>query len=155
MTKLYRMKPLVWVDNFYPPSCDGPCGFRIIIDEDIRDSGTLYTLYRGDDFFADSFSLGEAKAAAEKLALEEALRWVEEVTQEAPRWIPVGERMPPDDPGDQQSSVRVMVFTKYGGIYCAWWSKELSEWHDYYDELMRLAVVTHWMPLPEPPKGGA
>jgi hypothetical protein len=146
------MKPLVWVDNFYPPSCDGPCGFRIIIDEDIRDSGTLYTLYRGDDFCADSFSLGEAKAAAEKLALEEALRWVEEVTPEAPRWIPVGERMPPDDPYYQNRSAKVLVHLSTGTVCVSWFFRPTEAWVgiDYSKER-----VTHWMPLPEPPKGGA
>jgi hypothetical protein len=152
VTKLYRMKPLVWVDNFYPPSCDGPCGFRIIIDEDIRDSGTLYTLYRGDDFSADSFSLGEAKAAAEKLALEEALRWVEEVTPEAPRWIPVGERMPPDDPRMSSTSAEVLVCDAAGVVFLGWWDKDAKGWTD--NQALILGV-THWMPLPEPPKGGA
>jgi hypothetical protein len=146
------MKPLVWVDNFYPPSCDGPCGFRIIIDEDIRDSGTLYTLYRGDDFSADSFSLGEAKAAAEKLALEEALRWVEEVTPEAPRWIPVGERMPPEDPYYQNRSAKVLVHLSTGTVWVSWFFRPTEAWVgiDYSKER-----VTHWMPLPQPPNGGA
>lgn len=97
MTKLYRMKPLEWVDN------EGillECHDRFSIDlwSTRKD---LYQHYNGRPHFFGAYeTVDAAKAAAEKLALEEALRWVEaatpEVTPEAPRWIPVGERMPPD-----------------------------------------------------------
>ncbi len=148
MTKLYRMKPLVWEPT---GGMRLNCHHRFYINIWSNDC-ELYQYQDGSDTWAGMYStVDEAKAAAEKLALEEALRWVEEVTPEAPRWIPVGERMQPDDPGDQSCSVRVMVVTKYGSTYCAWRSKGSEEWHDYDGTV---SLVTHWMALPQPPKGG-
>ena len=52
------------------------------------------------------------------------------------KWIPVADRLP--DVG-----VEVLVYSEIVGI-CV----------DYYDgDLFGYSDVTHWMPLPEPPKG--
>ena len=67
------------------------------------------------------------------------------------KWIPVAERLP-------ELGVRVLIFDSYQGISIgkALWTAspiirriELVEQNDpfYYTE------ITHWMPLPEPPKG--
>ena len=51
-------------------------------------------------------------------------------------WIPVTERLP-------DGGVEVLVYSKIIGI-CV----------DYYDgDTLGYSDVTHWMPLPQPPKG--
>lgn len=68
-----------------------------------------------------------------------------DAVDEMPRWIPVEERLP-----DAHKCVLVHVTNPIG-----WWNTEIdwmdehgwvcsadSEWH----------TITHWMPLPEPPK---
>ncbi len=70
---------------------------------------------------------------------------------ERPRWIPVGERLP-----DTDVDVLVMVHWRdypedmmcYGRRFkTRWylWNGELGELNKGFD-------ITHWMPLPEPPK---
>lgn len=55
--------------------------------------------------------------------------------QEERRWIPVTERL-------QESGVVVLVYGKFDGV-CV----------DYYDGYaFCYCCITHWMPLPEPPK---
>lgn len=56
-------------------------------------------------------------------------------------WIPVAERIPDWKDG------KVLVFTKYGFSICertvnGRWQGQHANW------------ITHWMPLPEPPKEG-
>jgi hypothetical protein len=143
------MKPLVWVND------DGPqlvCHGRFYI-KIWNKCCELYQSKGGNDSWVFMYTtVDEAKAAAEKLALEEALRWVEEVTPEAPRWIPVGERMPPDDPRMSSTSAEVLVCDAAGVVFLGWWDKDAKGWTD--NQALILGV-THWMPLPEPPKGGA
>jgi hypothetical protein len=143
------MKPLVWVND------DGPqlvCHGRFYI-KIWNKCCELYQSKGGNDSWVFMYTtVDEAKAAAEKLALEEALRWVEEVTPEAPRWIPVGERMPPEDPYYQNRSAKVLVHLSTGTVWVSWFFRPTEAWVgiDYSKER-----VTHWMPLPQPPNGGA
>ena len=65
-----------------------------------------------------------------------------------PRWIPATERLPDD-------LTRVIVFCEDGVSYglCEHLiadDEEVIEWHDF---LHYPITPTHWMPLPEPPKG--
>ena len=68
-------------------------------------------------------------------------------------WIPVGERLPEDD-GDVLAIVSgyptpnitledVMVVATFCGEE-GWYIGEYPDWDD--------PIITHWMPLPEPPK---
>lgn len=69
-----------------------------------------------------------------------------EMARAAPRWIPVGERLP-------EPRVTVLAVPLLGGVILGYYDDERSQWNDAENEL-RLAgfSVTHWMPLPEPPK---
>ncbi len=67
------------------------------------------------------------------------------------RWIPVSERLP-------EYHERVVFFG--GGemtTHIGYYVPELPQWTaedgGYYHE-KNAAVITHWMPLPEPPEGG-
>lgn len=64
------------------------------------------------------------------------------------RWIPCSERLP-------EKHVEVLAYSPYWGkIVVAMWGGEywLEQWTD--DDLEQ-SEITHWMPLPEPPEGGA
>lgn len=82
----------------------------------------------------------------------------------APRWIPVTERFPPLDK-------EVLVFAiglpewgfegktataiAYRFIYRFWSSgKEYEQWSTPWEHFHMDYKITHWMPLPEPPKEG-
>lgn len=81
-------------------------------------------------------------------ALEESLR-----EQEERRWIPVTERFPEEEgwylvyttPNREHKSINKAMFCKgYAwGNFEPYWRGAGGHW----------ANVTHWMPLPEPPKG--
>ena len=56
-----------------------------------------------------------------------------------PRWIPVTERCP-------EKSGDYLVFDDCGNLYVNEWHCLLKKWQ--YDD----SRITHWQPLPEPPK---
>lgn len=62
----------------------------------------------------------------------------ETVDEIKPKWIPVTERLPDD-------MKRVLVYSKIQGIRTDFLCHYGSGWY-------RTTLVTHWMPLPEPPK---
>lgn len=65
-------------------------------------------------------------------------------------WIPVTERLPED-----RSDVLVVAYWhERWGVYMGWCAPERAEWSVHIGIGDRNDVaVTHWMPLPEPPKG--
>ena len=66
-------------------------------------------------------------------------------TVEVPRWIPVTERVPMDD-----KNVIVCV----DGIVTTGYHDERGWFWESDGKAIRRPRVTHWMPLPKPPKGG-
>lgn len=64
-------------------------------------------------------------------------------------WISVKERLPEcfNQHGKDYSSNFVLVYDVYKevSITCLWNDKKWGEYDAFYE-------VTHWMPLPEPPK---
>ena len=78
-------------------------------------------------------------------------RYAEEiaVAQERTRWIPVTERLPEVWRNDETSElVNYMIYSPYFGVDIGNYHAEAKTWL-----CMALpCTVTHWMPLPEPPK---
>ena len=76
------------------------------------------------------------------------------------QWIPVTERLPDELPQkccawSEMVRPSVDVLVKMKGtkeLYTAWYSYAHKEWTDVREE-HSFTGVTHWMPLPEPPKG--
>ena len=67
-------------------------------------------------------------------------------------WIPVTERLP--EPWTpvliyRPDMVSKMLVTEHGG-YC---DEDDDGWQRYGKDLYNNPVITHWMPLPQPPKG--
>ena len=60
-----------------------------------------------------------------------------------PKWIPVGERLPEEDEG--------VVLVYSGEVEPAVISGDIFLEYDKYEGWV-INNVTHWMPLPEPPK---
>lgn len=63
------------------------------------------------------------------------------------RWIPVTERLP-------EVGKIVLVYGSRGGIYTARLERDgrYADWHKLNSKT-HYCKPTHWMPLPEPPKG--
>lgn len=82
--------------------------------------------------------------------------WINQI--KAFRWISVEERMPKyneDVLVFRPSMAMKIVVTRYNGYY----GEDDEEWHEGwefygFDNKGRL-VITHWMPMPEPPKEDA
>lgn len=80
----------------------------------------------------------------------------EQGKQDAQKWIPVTERLPMYNVDvlvyRPKMAMKVLV-SSYEGYY----GEDDNEWHEgwaRYDKgLGGNSVITHWMPLPEPPKG--
>ena len=73
-----------------------------------------------------------------------------------PKWISVKERLPeiPSDKiADGYVQIQVLVWCDKGRK-CAWFQVDTKKFYDQ-DGWLGIEVygVTHWMPLPEPPKG--
>jgi len=64
--------------------------------------------------------------------------WANFGANEAKRWIPVEEELP-------KKSCTVLVCTNLHTVGTTWFSFT-HRWH----QLDKRAIVTHWMPLPEP-----
>lgn len=62
------------------------------------------------------------------------------------RWIPVTERLPED-------SVAVNLHTRSGVVGTGFYNKYTKNWWQWYSGGSIFVDVTHWMPLPETPKG--
>ena len=75
-------------------------------------------------------------------------RW-SKLTNAEMKWIPIGERLPKDD-GKVLAIVKEDGYNRIAFVF-----NEGGRWWDcFYDyDGIRNVNVTHWMPLPEPPKG--
>lgn len=62
------------------------------------------------------------------------------------KWIPVTKRVPED-------SVAVNLHTRSGVVGTGFYDKYTKSWVQWYSGGSLFADVTHWMPLPEAPKG--
>jgi len=77
------------------------------------------------------------------------------------RWIPVTERLPkPVSLQTRRKTKPVSLYSPKGGFYVGWYFGEDYRGHHLFanrtskDSLQYITTkVTHWMPLPEPPKG--
>ena len=78
------------------------------------------------------------------------IRQIEEVQ----RWIPVSDRLPEARDGSTETE-SVLSYNEDGGVCEAFYCIEDEEWYgpdgDPIDNY-GLDLVTHWMPLPEPPQ---
>ena len=61
-------------------------------------------------------------------------------------WIPVTERLPDD-------SATVTLCTRSRIVGPGFYDKHTKTWVQYYSGCAIFVDVTHWMPLPQPPKG--
>ena len=62
-------------------------------------------------------------------------------------WIPVTERLP-------EEWTDVLVFSRFGFIETAVYTGAHGKWRiGWNGDMIEADSITHWMPLPEPPKG--
>lgn len=72
----------------------------------------------------------------------DALAYIKQLESQIPRWIPVEERLPAER--------KTVLVVADGMVDIACFSE--NGWGLY---TLELCTITHWMPLPEPPKGGS
>ena len=77
-----------------------------------------------------------------------------------PRWTPVTERLPDEKKDDAWSaeiapSDDVLCYlASERRMTVSWYSHTFCEWYTVDEKTVyRYGEITHWMPLPEPPKG--
>ena len=93
---------------------------------------------------AEKYSGINENYSQENLALTNAFAagWQE---ADKSRWISVDDEQPPRSEWSFIFSKTVLVCDKDGHIDTAWYNFKLNRWEWLND-------ITHWMPLPEPPK---
>lgn len=101
-----------------------------------------------DDFTGERYTIiYDMSIETLNMICEDGIEQLENA-QTVNRWIPCSERLP-------EKHVEVLAYSPYWGkIVVAMWGGEfwLEQWTD--DDLEQ-SEITHWMPLPEPPEGGA
>lgn len=65
------------------------------------------------------------------------------------RWIPVGERLPKTEKPVQVYMPKLYMSVQTG-FYTKYYGEDDGEWYEHW---VASGDVTHWRPLPEPPKG--
>ena len=112
-----------------------------------------------DNYPEDSALMREAADAIEQLTADlerskewetfwekeanEALKKFQTTVASIPRWIPVTERLPEDD--------TICILTN-GVSDAIGYRGKVFGWHLIWTDYLEESDVTHWMPLPEPPK---
>lgn len=86
----------------------------------------------------------EKKTVSQCISSDYCRGWNDAV-EAIPRWIPVEERLPED-------GKNVLIFVRTMSM---WWHMEVdwhtgNSWHNNAETDWN--KITHWMPLPEPPK---
>ena len=74
-------------------------------------------------------------------ARKDSLAYIHQLEAQAPKWISVEERLP-------EKEGKYIVCTAKGSVYCT----KFSTRHGPCFHTDMYTHITHWMPLPEPPK---
>lgn len=106
----------------------------------------------GECVFKDEVKMYEALKGYEFTGMSPADIRIMEISalreQEQRRWIPVAERLP-------QNYISVLVYTPKAGLFPLVHEAYIGddgEWHSSVFYGIENEDVTHWMPMPEPPK---
>ena len=126
--------------------------------------------------YVDRFALRDALYDADAITMRGVKiinQFPTAVNAETVRWIPVTERLPENSKKEGAFCPRYFVMTKYGESF-GWYNPNFKSWFVLFwfftDRLLEKeidferadvpkivkvpdGVVTHWMPLPQPPKG--
>ncbi len=67
------------------------------------------------------------------------------------KWISVKDQLPEAEGKEPfaNQSASVLIYDEHGNRSIGYFNAEFRTWEDAYDYDIK---VTHWMPLPEPPK---
>lgn len=92
--------------------------------------------------------------------MHDKIKWEQKQWAAMPKWIPVTERFPePVCVQTRRKTKPVLLYSPKGGFYVGWYFGKDYQGHHLFtnrtskDSLQYITTkVTHWMPLPEPPK---
>ena len=68
------------------------------------------------------------------------------------QWISVKNRMPEENKEEACKAFNILILANNNRYYTGYSTTEYSNTHFYQHSGRRISGVTHWMPLPEPPK---
>ena len=87
------------------------------------------------------------------------IKWEQKQWAAMPKWIPVTERFPePVSAQTRRKTKPVLLYSPKGGFYVGWYFGKDYRGHLFTNRTSRdsrqyiTTKITHWMPLPEPPK---
>lgn len=107
---------------------------------------------------ADAIEKLRGLCASQSKDCSEAVAKYLELWVKQPRWIPVTERLPES----VRKSYLCLTDTGYhcearwtNNVYGVWTSSMDNEWGWSIADVPQFRKITHWMPLPEPPKENA
>lgn len=105
--------------------------------ESIYDSQNKARMYMSEEKFRASFPqwrFGEV----------ELVEYVPKYSEAVTKWTSVEERLP-------EGGGSVLIYSPFGGVAEGTYSEHYKRWVQYRWSVFE-PEVTHWMPLPEPPK---
>ena len=105
-------------------------------------------IYRFASEAADAIEELQEDNAALNVTVSNLIEQIAELSK--PKWIPVTERLPEEHVFVlvRQDDDRMMIAVRVDGN---WWYRYFAYDVDRWDENEQ-GTITHWMPLPEPPK---
>ena len=140
--KLYKVKPLEWVDFQYGSEADTPFG-RYTVELPFPGFKRSPYWLDLDDNHTNCASLEAGKAACEAHWRAKLAEVLEEVPEE---WQPI-ETAPKD-------GTNILVWCpERNRVYLVYWDEFADDWFAFTDRWIS-KVVSHWMPVPKPPAGG-
>ena len=89
----------------------------------------------------------------DKLSLTTLLLMAIDWGEQQPHWISVEDELPPKESEYDDNSI-VVLATDGNGVYKGLYQSDEYSSGWFTSDLWELDNITHWMPLPQPPKGG-
>lgn len=126
-------------EDAYPGLKEKYLVFKTDTGERVAD---CFVLRPAKDHAAVEALRGYAGATDNETLAEDIYNWVGK-SAAVQRWIPVTERVPSDD----VPSARYLCFWNGSIRVCKYWRTRKC-----FELMGKVVKVTHWMPLPEPPK---
>ena len=107
-----------------------------------KEASYILRKFYADGYKSNNYNALEKALKIAVICLEDLPHWI---SVEFPHWISVEDELPPRFPLNPNESMNVITYGLHTMVN--WYDYERGEW-------VRDSEITHWMPLPQAPKGG-